>query len=866
MPTIQTAMDLHRRGRLDEAAARYRQILRTDPAHPEALFQLAQLACQQGRFREGVELARQAAAGQPQRARSHVLLGRALAELGELSQALASLERAIACEPDHADAYGHRGDVLARLGRLTEAVESYRRSLAIEPGAVENWSNLGAAEAELGRHAQALAAYDRALAIEPGFADAHFNRATVLVHLAREDEALASLERGLALAPDHVPALVTRGDLLRAQGHPDQALASYDRALALAPQMAAALTGRAAALVALRRLDEALSCLDLALRHEVADADVFSNRAYLLHALGRQEEALSSVERALAISPNHLEALINRVVVLAALGRHLDALASCERALAIAPGQARVHCNRAKLLLALARDREALAAAEQALALDADHVESLYTRGFVLSRLGHPDAAIAAFERVLLLAPGHHEALAQLTIGCQAICAWDKFAAAAGRLVEAVASGSAIVPPGALAQIAAAPELVLAAARRFVQRAFPAAPAMSAAQLPGAPDGRIRVAYLSGDFRRHPVAYLTAELFERHDRSRFEIIGISFGPDDGSDQRARIVRALDRFHDVRATSDRDAAALIRRLGVDIAVDLSGHTDHGRPGLLCQRGAPIQVNYLGYAATMGADFIDYILADATVLPFDQAPHYAERIVHLPDCFLVNDATRAIAPATPSRAAAGLPDAGFVFCCFNNAYKISADAFAVWMRLLDRIPGSVLWLSALDRSAVDNLRRAAQAAGIDPQRLVFAPRLPAMEQHLARHRLADLFLDTPGYNAHTTAAEALWAGLPLITVIGATFAGRVAASLLRAIHLPELVVGSLAEYEALALALARDPERLTDIRRRLAANRMTAPLFDTDRFRRHIECAYTLMVERHRQGHAPHSFAVPSLDGP
>jgi predicted O-linked N-acetylglucosamine transferase (SPINDLY family) len=302
---------------------------------------------------------------------------------------------------------------------------------------------------------------------------------------------------------------------------------------------------------------------------------------------------------------------------------------------------------------------------------------------------------------------------------------------------------------------------------------------------------------------------------------------------------------------------------LRSLGVDIAIDLCGHTEGSRPGILQLRPAPVQVNYLGFAGTMGADFIDYIVADRIVLPFDQQPHYSERIVHLPDCFLVSDATKAISAHSPSRREAGLPEQGFVFCCFNNSYKISAAVFDVWMRLLKRVEGSVLWLSQMGDRAAQNLRAAARARDVDPPRIVFAPRVQSMADHLARHRLADLFVDTPGYNAHTTASDALWAGLPVMTCLGSTFAGRVAASLLYAVGLPELVTDSMEDYEALALKLARDPALLQSLRQRLADNRRSQPLFDTDRFRRSIETAYGTMLETWKRGDAPQSFSVSEV---
>jgi predicted O-linked N-acetylglucosamine transferase (SPINDLY family) len=339
------------------------------------------------------------------------------------------------------------------------------------------------------------------------------------------------------------------------------------------------------------------------------------------------------------------------------------------------------------------------------------------------------------------------------------------------------------------------------------------------------------------------------------------MIAISFGPDTNDDMRRRLRPAFDRFIEVRELNDRDAARQLRELEVDIAVDLKGYTRDARAGILAYRPAPVQVSYLGFPATMGASFMDYILADRYVIPEGEEPFYAEQVVRLPHCYQVTDDRRPIAESTLSRRDAGLPEQGFVFCCLNNCYKISPPLFETWMRLLRAVPGSVLWLLDGGATAVDNLRREAAARGVDPQRLAFAGKLPQAE-HLARYRLADLFLDTLPYNAHTTASDALWAGLPVVTCTGSTFAGRVATSILHAIGLPDLVAPSLEQYETLALDLATSPARLAEVRERVARNRLAQPLLDTDGFRRAIEAAYRTMWERQQRGQPPVAFDVPA----
>ncbi len=375
---------------------------------------------------------------------------------------------------------------------------------------------------------------------------------------------------------------------------------------------------------------------------------------------------------------------------------------------------------------------------------------------------------------------------------------------------------------------------------------------------------RIRIDYFSADFRNHPGAQSVVGLFEHHDKSRFEITALSYGPDDGSDLRNRIKSAAENFVDVGAMTDDEIAEFIRRREIDIVVDRTGLMQYGRFSVPSRRVAPIQVSFLGYPGTMGADWMDYIIADPTIIPENHFQFYSEQVVWLPDTYQPNDDKRHILERLPTRPECNLPEAAFVFCCFNNTYKITPEVFSVWMRLLAATEGSVLWLIETSSTATQNLRREAKARGISPERLIFAPKIPRAE-HLSRHRQADLFLDTSPYNAHTTASDALWAGVPLVTCLGCTFVSRVAASLLRAVGLPELVTTSLEDYEALALKLAREPSFLAAIKAKLARNRGTHPLFDTARYARHIEAAYTTMWQRYQSGETPKAFAVEKLPG-
>jgi predicted O-linked N-acetylglucosamine transferase (SPINDLY family) len=613
---------------------------------------------------------------------------------------------------------------------------------------------------------------------------------------------------------------------------------------------------RGIALIELERRDEALASFDRVLAIEPANAHALNNRGFVLNALDRRDEALASYEQVLRIDPRHAEALINRGVVLSDLGQYEVALRSYEQALAIVPDHVVVLCNRAKALFTLNRFKEALASVERALAINTDHVEALFTRGNVLMRLDRHEEAAACYERVLALNPEHRHARATLTNCRMTVCDWPNLARIERELVERIEQDRLIVSPLVLCGLPINQATFLKAARSFVEHEI-----TRVTPLPRKPTraGKIKLAYLSADFRRHPVAMLLAELIELHDRDRFEVHGVSIGADDRSDIRARMVRAFDQFHDVAGKGDREIARFLHDLGVDIVIDLGGHTDGARPNILAYRPAPIQVSYIGFLGTMGAPFIDYLIADEVVVPRGEDAGYSERVVRLPECFQVNDAQRKIAPRVPSRGDVGLPENAFVFCCFNANYKIQPPTFDIWMRLLHTVDNSVFWLFKSNDAAANNLRREAAARGIDPARLIFAPRANP-EDHLARHALADIFLDTQPINAGATASDALWAGLPIVTSIGGTFLGRVSASLLRAVGLPELVTENRAEYEALALRLARDPAMLKAIRQKLANNRLTKPLFNTDRFRRHIEAAYSTMVEIWQRGEAPRAIDV------
>ena len=573
--------------------------------------------------------------------------------------------------------------------------------------------------------------------------------------------------------------------------------------------------------------------------------------------------ALALLEQAARLRPQNADVLVNFGNALRESGRPQRALAALDRALHLKPDAPQAHYNRALALQQLGDIDTALEAYERAIALQPRYLEAVFNRGVALQEARRYAEAEQAFGRALELDPNCPYAAGKRCYTRLMACDWRHFEADRDHLVAAVKAGFRVCDPFSLAGISDDPEAQLRCAQTYAADRFPTAsnPLWTGERYR---HERIRIAYVSADFHDHPSAYLAAGLFERHDRDRFEVSAIALGPSRSGAMRARLTTAFEHFVEAGDRSARDIARLIRDREIDIAVDLMGYTRGSLPEIFALRPAPVQVAFLGQPTTTGAPHIDYLVADPVVVPEQARRYFSEQLIYLPDSYLVSDDTRARPDAPLSRTDQGLPEKGLVFCCFNNHYKITPQIFAIWMRLLHAVPDSVLWLLADHPQVIANLEAAARAQGVNPSRLVFAPRVGDNREHLGRQRLADLFLDTLPYNAHTTANEALWMGLPLLTCPGETFASRVAASQLCALGMPELVAADLGAYENMALALARDRDRLQALRARLAESRGPRPPFATDRYRRHLEQAFATLWQISQCGAAPRSFSVWAPD--
>ena len=727
------------------------------------------------------------------------------------------LERASGLQGVAHDAHYMLAGLREAAGDLAGATQHLEQALAQAPG-------FDAAAAELGRlwftrgdPDRARQVLQAAIARRPDWIDHHLYLGNVEFSGQHDGQAAAHFRAALALEPRHPAAALNLALALQRLREWPAAAAVLEAALVHHPDDAGLLRELGNVRVQLGDLAAAVRCIQGSIARAPAPATVHSNLGHLLTTLGRFEPAVAACRAALAIDPALAAAYLNLGNALVELGRFDEAAQSFRRSLALEPAQATAELNLAQTLGVLKRPDEASAAMDRAMALD-DHVDWLY--GTWLH-------------------------------GRTALAQWDGFEAAVAELGRRLDRGERASTPWTLLSLPLSAEQQWRCADAYVRgkglAASPPPPAWPR-------HGRLRIGYYSADFHDHATAWLMAELFERHDRSRFEVIAFSYGPASSHPMRARLEAGFERFIDVSALDDEAIVRLSREMQVDVAVDLKGFTEACRPRVFAFRAAPVQVTYLGYPGTLAAPFFDYAVADATVVPAAHLPWYSEKIVFMPQSYQVNDGQRAIAAAPPTRAELGLPEAGFVFCCFNNNYKLTPDVFDVWMRLLQQVPGSVLWLLEGPPALVANLRREASQRGVDPRRLVFAPRID-MPSHLSRQVRADLFLDTLYCNAHTTASDALWAGLPVLTCLGDAFASRVAGSLLRAAGLPELVTQSLADYERLALRLATEPGLLAALRQRLQAGRDGCALFDARRFARALESAFVTMVERHEAGLPP-----------
>jgi predicted O-linked N-acetylglucosamine transferase (SPINDLY family) len=782
---------------------------------------------------------------------------------GNLSQTKLLLNNVLKIQPKNFHALHIMGVTLGVEGKHKEARDFLLRAVKINPNDSHINFNLAKALSETGNDLDSIKYHQVAVKIAPKHPEAWLNFGKSLFQLSRYDEALAHYEQAIQLKPDYAEAWSNKGATLKSLKHFDEALAHYEQAIQLKPGYAEAWSNKGAALYELKRYDEALAHYEQAIQLKPDYAEAWSNKGATLHGLKRYDEALAHYEQAIQLKPVYAETLsnkgatLNKGTTLHELKRYDEALAHYEQVIQLKPDYAEAWSNRGATLHALKRYDEALTHYEQAIQLKPDYAEAWSNKGAALNELKRYDEALAYFDEALRLKPDIDWVYGDLVHAKMKICSWRNFLDSLEIISKKIIAKELVVSPFALLALNDDALMHKKSSEIYVQSKHPFNSVLGPnINLSG--NQKIRVGYFSADFRNHPVSILTAELFELHDKNRFEIIAFSFGEDDKSPMRLRLSQTFNQFIDVSDMSDLDIAKLSRELCVDIAVDLGGYTGESRTDIFAYRAAPLQISYIGYLGTMGAAYFDYLLADNTIVPEASRKFYSERIAYLPS-YQANDRKRIISDKQFARAELSLPEAGFIYCCFNNNYKILPATFDGWMRILKAVDGSILFLYAENEWVEQNLKHEAIARGVDGARLVFGKKMPA-DEYLARYQACDLFLDTFPYNAGTTASDALWAGLPVLTLTGESFASRMAASILNAIYLPELITSTQREYEALAIELAMNPNKLADIKLKLANNRLNAPLFDTPLFTKKLEAAYTEMYGRHHAGLEPDHISI------
>jgi predicted O-linked N-acetylglucosamine transferase (SPINDLY family) len=602
-----------------------------------------------------------------------------------------------------------------------------------------------------------------------------------------------------------------------------QAEHKFIKSLELIPDRVSTLTNLSAAQLKLKKYSEARVAAQKAISVESDNSEAYLNLGLIELDLKNFESAIKFFDKALSLKPDYAEAYSNKGATLNELKRYDEAIAHYDKAISLKPDYHKAWSNKGTTLDCLKRHSESVKCYQKAIELN---IQDSY-----------------------LLGLAHHQMML--------VCDWTNYVNKINEIFHLVNKGRKGAEPFGFQGIASSEELLKKCAEIYSHDKYPQLDNLT--KFSQFKHHKIRIGYLCGEFRNQATSILMTRVWELHDKSMFEIFAFDNGWDDGSKYRQRITRAFNNLFDISRLSDLDAAKLIQENEIDILINLNGFFGLGRQEIFSYRPAPIQVNYLGFPGTMGADYIDYIIADKTLIPLDAQSSYTEKVAYLPNSYQANDRKRLISDRQFTRAELGLPENACIFACFNNNYKITPLVFDSWVKILSLVEGSVLWLLADNPTAKNNLIKEATARGLDSCRLIFAERMP-LPEHLARHRQADLFLDTLPYNAHTTCSDALWAGLPVLTLMGSTFPGRVGASLLKAIDLPELITNTQEEYEAMAIELAINPQKLRDIKLKLARNRLTTPLFDTPLFTKNLETIYTKMMERYQADLQPDHITI------
>ena len=879
-PMYSHGLALHKAGRVSEALRIYGELLHHFPNHPRLHFLLGVAEAQLGKFLVAIEHLKKSYDLDSTSPETCYNLGNIYGEIGDDTEAIRCYESAIALEKKYYLAYNNLGNAFRRINQLNKALDAYNCLIVVNPKfaegyfnrgvvlqetgffsdalndyqlAIENglrtdflYSSIGAALFELKFYEKAIKAYDLALTLNSTDAVAYNNKANACQLLERYEEAIALYDQAITLKADYAEAYFNKASTYQKLALYAEALETYDFAITINPEYAEAYNNKGNIYQLLERYEEAIQLYHAAINCNSTYAKPHFNLGVSYQEIGQLQKALEAYNGAIQLDPNSAETYSNKGVALFKMHSFAEAFGAYNKALELNAKYAEVYNNRGILNFECGDLESALKDFDVAIDMRQDYVEP-YTHGaFVLSKLGKFEEAKATLVRAQSIDPKHDFLLGELMLTRMALNDWEHYYDDCSHLIEGIRSGNKVSVPFPTHAYTDNPEVQLKCAQIYLADSYFGV-TRELIFKPKLDSSRINIGYFSPDFGDHPVSYLLAELFERHDRSKFEISAFSFGPVRSGDWRDRIKTGVDHFYDVASMSDYEISVLARTAGIDIAVDLSGYTENCRPGIFYERAAPIQIGYIGFLGTTGAPYMDYIIADKVLIPNNLKRYYSEKIIYLP-CYQCNDSRKSPSDIEVTKRKFELPENGFIFCSFNNNFKITPEVFDSWMRILISVPNSVLWLYVGVEQAKKNILLSAKQNNIDSLRIIFAEKLP-LPEHLARLHLADLFLDTYPYNAGATASGALKMGLPLLTRFGPSFSSRVGASLLTSLDLRELIASSMEDYERIAINLAHSPEALTGIKKKLQVALRDSPLFSAKMFAHNIELAYEEVYGRY-----------------
>ena len=826
-------------GMFEDAIKSYKNAISLNPNSAQLWSNLAISLNDLGKFNDALEAHKKSITLNPNDADSYYNFGICLNDQGKFDEAIGVYKKAISLKPNYADAYFNMGDIFKKQGKIEETIEAYEKSISLKPDYVEAYFNIGNIFKDQGKLKHAFTAYNKALSIRPDFAEVYNNLGIVLKRQGKFNEAINAYKKCISYKPNYAEAYSNMGNALKDLGKLDKSIKAYKKSISLKPEYAEAHNNLGLAFVKENKFEKAIKAYKKSIFLKPEYAEAYSNMGNVFKDQGKLDEAIKAHKKSILLKPEYVEAYINMGNALLDKNLFDQAISVYNKALSLKPNYAKAYNNIAVALKEQNKFSEAINSLQKAILLKPDYAEANFNLANIYKDQGKIQKGIDTYKKALLINPNYEIARAEKLHQLAYICDWKNIEEDS-KFIPLLGNNKQFISPFSILALEDAPNRHRIRSEKYVKARHPKN-ILPFKKISIKTKKRIRIGYFSADFREHPVAYLIAKVLEQHNRSEFEVFGYSLYDDKHCDFRQRLVKAFDYFTKIQGMSNIDKVIRVRQDNLDIAVDLTGYTEHNCSEIFGYRVAPIQINYLGYPGTTGSINFDYIIADKFLIPPENQKYFSEKPIYLPNTYMPTDNTREISKNYLSKKECNLPEDSFVFCCFNNNYKITSVEFDIWMRLLSKIEKSVLWLRKFNDISEINLKKEALKRNIDSSRIIFAERVP-MRDHLARYQLADLFLDTFNFNAHATASEALWAGLPVITKVGKGFASRVAGSLLNAIDLPELITNNEREYEALILELATNPRKLLKIKEKLSTNRLSKPLFNTEMYTIDLENGY------------------------